>query len=239
MLQPSFFPANADDDSKYWQSWTYSLADLIGHQGPVFEVAWAHPKFGNILASCGFDNQIIFWQEQDSNQWSPVNSFINHLLWTSESACLAKWSFPYNHRRSCSSSRATEWLNWLPEMWYKTLDIWLGAWLQAYTSQLHTASVNSLSFAPHEVGLILASASSDGSIGIISMAADGTFQEERVCFQSRWASMCGWGIERSVVLHNACGTPFCIHCLVYPISSLPSKRARLWNSEEGGLLVTL
>ncbi len=36
--------------------------DLIAHQGPVFEVAWAHPKFGNILASCGFDNNIIFWQ---------------------------------------------------------------------------------------------------------------------------------------------------------------------------------
>ena len=49
--------------------------DLIAHQGPVFEVAWAHPKFGNILASCGFDNNIIFWQEQEANQWAPVGSF--------------------------------------------------------------------------------------------------------------------------------------------------------------------
>lgn len=56
--------------------------------------------------------------------------------------------------------------------------------VQVYTSQLHTASVNSLSFAPHEVGLILASASSDGSIGIISMTEDSQFQEERVWLQS-------------------------------------------------------
>ena len=53
-------------------------------------------------------------------------------------------------------------------------------WSQVYTSQLHTASVNSLSFAPHEVGLILASASSDGSIGVISMGEDSQFREERV-----------------------------------------------------------
>jgi protein transport protein SEC13 len=25
------------------------------HEGPVWQVAWAHPKFGNILASCGYD----------------------------------------------------------------------------------------------------------------------------------------------------------------------------------------
>jgi len=48
------------------------VADLVGHQGPVFEVAWAHPKFGNILASCGFDNRVILWQEQQSNEWTQV-----------------------------------------------------------------------------------------------------------------------------------------------------------------------
>lgn len=28
------------------------LADLNGHEGPVWQVAWAHPKFGSLLASC-------------------------------------------------------------------------------------------------------------------------------------------------------------------------------------------
>ena len=49
--------------------------------------------------------------------------------------------------------------------------------------------MNSLSFAPHELGLILASASSDGSIGIISMNEDSTFQEERVCSQTRMVTI--------------------------------------------------
>jgi len=55
-----------------------------------------------------------------------------------------------------------------------------GVLLQVYVSSMHTASVNSLSFAPHEVGFVLASASSDGSIGVLSMNPDGTFLEEKV-----------------------------------------------------------
>lgn len=49
-----------------------SYADLLGHEGPVFEVAWGHPKFGNILASCSFDNRIIIWQEQQDGSWQHV-----------------------------------------------------------------------------------------------------------------------------------------------------------------------
>jgi len=31
------------------------VAVLKGHIGPVWQVAWAHPKFGNLLASCSYD----------------------------------------------------------------------------------------------------------------------------------------------------------------------------------------
>ena len=37
-------------------------ADLRGHEGPVWQVAWAHPRFGNILASCSYDRRVIIWQ---------------------------------------------------------------------------------------------------------------------------------------------------------------------------------
>ncbi len=39
---------------------------------------------------------------------------------------------------------------------------------QAYSAPVHSASVNSVAFAPHELGLILAAASSDGSISILT-----------------------------------------------------------------------
>jgi protein transport protein SEC13 len=45
------------------------LMDLSGHQGPVWQVAWAHPKFGNVLASASFDHTVIVWKESDDASW--------------------------------------------------------------------------------------------------------------------------------------------------------------------------
>lgn len=45
------------------------VADLTGHQGPVWQVAWGHPKFGNIIASAGFDHTVIVWKEDQSGNW--------------------------------------------------------------------------------------------------------------------------------------------------------------------------
>jgi len=35
------------------------VAVLKGHIGPVWQVAWAHPKFGNLLASCSYDRYTV------------------------------------------------------------------------------------------------------------------------------------------------------------------------------------
>ena len=48
------------------------LASLLGHQGPVWQVAWAHPKYGPILASCGYDSKIIVWKEQAPGVWGKL-----------------------------------------------------------------------------------------------------------------------------------------------------------------------
>lgn len=46
---------------------------LIGHEGPVWQVAWAHPKFGAILASCSYDGKALIWKEQpETRQWSII-----------------------------------------------------------------------------------------------------------------------------------------------------------------------
>ena len=46
---------------------------LTGHEGPVWQVAWAHPKFGSILASCSFDGSALIWKEQpETKQWSII-----------------------------------------------------------------------------------------------------------------------------------------------------------------------
>lgn len=39
------------------------LDTLRGHDGPVWAVAWGHPKFGSILASAGYDGKVFVWRE--------------------------------------------------------------------------------------------------------------------------------------------------------------------------------
>lgn len=53
---------------------------LVGHDGPIWQVAWAHPKFGSILASCSYDGKAIIWKEQpETQQWSIIAEHSVHL----------------------------------------------------------------------------------------------------------------------------------------------------------------
>lgn len=56
------------------------LIDLAGHEGPVWQVAWAHPKYGSVLASCGYDRKVIVWRELEGakNQWSKMYVYSGH-----------------------------------------------------------------------------------------------------------------------------------------------------------------
>ncbi|XP_023240973.1 protein SEC13 homolog [Centruroides sculpturatus] len=53
------------------------IADLREHEGPVWQVAWAHPMFGNILASCSYDRKVILWKETDGI-WKKIYEYGNH-----------------------------------------------------------------------------------------------------------------------------------------------------------------
>ncbi|XP_067928473.1 protein SEC13 homolog [Watersipora subatra] len=60
--------------------------DLLGHEGPVWQLAWAHPKFGSILASCSYDKKVIIWKETNRS-WSQIyqhkdhESSVNSVAW--------------------------------------------------------------------------------------------------------------------------------------------------------------
>ena len=84
------------------------------HTGPVWQVAWAHPKFGHILASCSYDGKVIIWKEQPAQGPTPAG------------------------------------------------------WAKIKEHTLHKASVNSVSWAPHELGAIVACASSDGKLSVLT-----------------------------------------------------------------------
>jgi len=52
-----------------------ALATLTGHEGPVWQVAWGHPKFGSLLASCSYDGRVFLWKEMQSNFWQRIFEF--------------------------------------------------------------------------------------------------------------------------------------------------------------------
>jgi protein transport protein SEC13 len=61
--------------------------DLQGHDGPVWAVAWSHPKFGSIIASCGYDSKVCLHQEVSAENWQLVyeyagfESSVNSIAW--------------------------------------------------------------------------------------------------------------------------------------------------------------
>ncbi|TPP43524.1 WD domain, G-beta repeat family protein [Leishmania donovani] len=68
------------------------VATLTGHEGPVWMVSWAHPRFGNLLASASYDQKAIIWKEihQGAPKWTPVHVIdihqgsVNAVQWAPE-----------------------------------------------------------------------------------------------------------------------------------------------------------
>lgn len=48
------------------------------HEGPVWQVEWAHPKFGVLLASCSYDGRVIIHREAEPKVWTTVWTFTGH-----------------------------------------------------------------------------------------------------------------------------------------------------------------
>lgn len=111
------------------------LATLTGHQGPVWQVAWAHPKFGSLLASCSYDGKVIIWKEGNQNDWSQFQVFdhkssVNSIAWGPHELglCLACGSSDGNI--SVYTSQAD------------------GSWDMTKIDQAHPVGVTSVSWAP-------------------------------------------------------------------------------------------
>ncbi|KAJ2776037.1 GTPase-activating protein S13, partial [Coemansia linderi] len=54
------------------------LEALKEHTGPVWQVAWAHPKFGSVLASCSYDGTVIIWKETTGSTFTVIKKHAKH-----------------------------------------------------------------------------------------------------------------------------------------------------------------
>ena len=57
--------------------WTMS-ADLgTGHNAAIWKVQWGDPEFGQIIASCSYDRQVIIWEEHEKKGDKNVKTWVN------------------------------------------------------------------------------------------------------------------------------------------------------------------
>mmetsp|Transcript_14682 Transcript_14682/g.31735 ORF Transcript_14682/g.31735 Transcript_14682/m.31735 type:complete len:374 (-) Transcript_14682:78-1199(-) len=76
------------------------IAQLKGHEGPVWKVAWAHPKFGSLLATCSYDMKVIIWKEVNG-QWTKAYVDSSHTASVNE---IEFCPFEHGLRLACASS---------------------------------------------------------------------------------------------------------------------------------------
>jgi len=73
--------ASADASIRVWDVSTEQhniLAEIREHTAPVWQVSWAHPKFGSLLASASYDKQVIIWREIRQGDWQPLFRDVSH-----------------------------------------------------------------------------------------------------------------------------------------------------------------
>jgi protein transport protein SEC13 len=110
------------------------LAELKGHEGPVWQVAWGHPKYGNILASCSYDRKVIIWREINASNWEMIYEYGQH----QQSVNSIAWAPPEcGLMLACASSDGTiSVLSWDSVTW------------RSVNFEAHNMGANSVSWAP-------------------------------------------------------------------------------------------
>lgn len=152
---------------------------LRGHEGPVWQVAWAHPKFGPILASASYDGKVIIWKNDGGAGAAPAA--------TSTYGGAGAYGAPPGGNQASGA----------------------GGWSKIKEHALHGASVNSIAWAPHELGAILACASSDGNVSVLTFNDDGTWAVDMVAAHPIGCNAVSWApatVPGSLIAGSAPGS---------------------------------
>nr|CAG4651892.1 EOG090X07N7 [Triops cancriformis] len=197
-------------------------AELRGHEGPVWQVAWAHPMYGNILASCSYDRKVIIWRESNG-QWIKSHEYANHDS-SVNSLCWAPHDFGLI--LACGSSDGS-----ISVLTGTTT----GTWEARKIPNAHTIGCNAVSWAP-AIGALPAEGSAaskapltkrfvsggcDNLVKIWKEEEDGWIEEHKLEAHSDWVRDVAWapsiGLPRFVIA-----------------SCSQDRRVILWSNEGTG-----
>lgn len=119
---------------------TYQHTGTIsGHQGPVWEVAWSHPKFGTLLASCSFDGTAMIHRESQPRNWTKIHHYQSSASASSSINSVQFSPHEFGLNLACASSSGT-----VAVLTHQADDSWSTA-----TFTDNGLGTNSLSWAPY------------------------------------------------------------------------------------------
>lgn len=112
------------------------LAELNGHEGPVWQLDWSHPEYGNLLASCSYDRKVIIWKEINGS-WEKVKEYKEH----DSSVNSVQWApREFGLMLACASSDGS-----ISILKYRNED---EDWESRKIPNAHAVGVNAVSWAP-------------------------------------------------------------------------------------------
>ncbi|KAL7470239.1 hypothetical protein ACHAXS_010484 [Conticribra weissflogii] len=121
------------------------------HKGAIHRLSWAHPEFGQLLATAGSDHSVVVWEEREGGFFkslaTPERSADGLFLEVAETNSNAHHGDLATPSSASASASASRWVN------------------KATLSDARRA-VTAVAFAPRHLGLRLASGSADGCVRI-------------------------------------------------------------------------
>jgi protein transport protein SEC13 len=109
----------------------------------VWQLAWSHPKFGGLLASCGFDRKVCIWKEASANKWEKIYEYTEH---SNSVNCLSFCPIDYGLILIAGSTDGT-----ISIHEYKSINLIIldDNWTSARVTNAHNFGVNCLCFASY------------------------------------------------------------------------------------------
>eukprot|EP00698_Gefionella_okellyi_P020698 TRINITY_DN6535_c0_g1_i1.p1 TRINITY_DN6535_c0_g1~~TRINITY_DN6535_c0_g1_i1.p1 ORF type:complete len:311 (+),score=39.07 TRINITY_DN6535_c0_g1_i1:109-1041(+) len=174
-----FATCSSDRTIKIYDADKHQLqATLRGHEGPVWGIQWAHPKFGTILASCSYDRKVIIWKETSPNNWQQLHTIADH-----ESSVNAVAWGPHEYGLALATASTDGAI-------YVAAHSADDNWVLKQIPRAHEIGVNAVSWAPS--GSISGSIEGDGPLAprrLVSGGCDNTvkiwrFNEQKSAWES-------------------------------------------------------
>ncbi|CAG0880921.1 unnamed protein product [Cyprideis torosa] len=184
-------------------------AELRGHEGPVWQVAWAHPSFGTLLASCSYDRRVFIWKEVSVGRWEKL--YDHHVHDTSvNSIC---WAPPeHGLILACGSSDGS----------ISILYNQGGTWESKKISNAHALGCNAVSWAPplspppsSTLVRRIVSGGCDNIVRIWRETDENWVEEAKIEAHHDWVRDVAWspsiGLPHSLIASCSSDKKVCIH----------------------------